>query len=231
MDINNEVKKQLEKQIRQSTSDFKAVESPHILFTEIFSELGKIDEQAAKQDFIEQLEHYCATDWTNPSEGVNPDEKIEALLFEYDDPFGGGSSAAYGIVGSGFRIKSVPYLCGSDYSFASGMDATCGIALKPLHPLFRINEEYEDVEFWDEEGYYELLSAFHNTTYLILHEAVSVFVKGEIFKEMNRTSIFKIVICEHGSDVQPIYFVYDNEEDILAEIEAQEESIDKKLQY
>jgi hypothetical protein len=232
MEINNEVKKQLEKQINQSIDDFKAIEFPHILFTEIFSELDKIDKEAARQDFIEQLEHYCSTDWTNPDEGMNPDEKLDALLFEYDDPCGGAFSAAYGIVGSGFKVKSVPYLCGSDYGFASGMDATYGVRLKPLSPLDKVHgKEYEGVEFWEEDGYFELLGAFVNTTCLILHEAVSVFVKGETFKKMNITKIFKIVICEHDSDVQPIYFVYENEADILAEIKAQGESIDKKLEY
>jgi hypothetical protein len=231
MDINNEIKKQLNKQLNKSIKRFKAFKHPHILFTEIFAELDKIDKEAAKKTIMDELEHNCINSWTNPEEGVNPNEQVEVFLFEYDDPCA-LNAAAYGIVGGkGFKIKSVPYYYGGNYDFVSGLDATYGINLTDiLSPLYKIDNfsvvNNEKVPFYEKKGYTELVNAFLNTAYLILHDALSEFVKGETFKKINRPPIFKILIGEHDCAAQPIYFVYDNEKDILAEIKAQGESID-----
>lgn len=227
MDINKEIRNYLTKRRESAINAFLKVNNPHPLLMEIFSELREIDEKAVQNTFTDELKKNCKEYWTAAEEGFNPEEKMQVLLFEYYYPHGINPEAwAYGIMGDGFRIAPIPYDFGNDYDFISNMYASNGVTLMTFSPLVKLGDEippqYKDHDFYQEEGYDDLVDAFVFTTYLIFHDAFIEFVNSEEFKLVSREKILHVLIGEHdvGSH-QPVYYVYDNIEEIKKAIKEQ----------
>lgn len=231
MDVNKEIKKYLTQRKKEAIEGFLKLESPHPLFTKIFSELKKINPKKIQQSFLYELKKNCKEYWTNIDEGFNPDEKVRVLLFEYDDYKRVDPEAfAYGIIGENFKIKTKPYDFGYDYDFVSSIESTYGITLSTLSPLAKIGDgipkEYKSVDFYEEEGYSSLRDSYLYTTYLILHDAIKDFTKSEEFRSLSREKILHFMIGEHDcSNEQPIYYDYENTKSIKKAIEEQGEPI------
>jgi hypothetical protein len=230
MNINEEIKSYLKQRADEAVNDFLKIDNPHPLFIEIFSELEQINRKNVQQGFVEELKRNCKEYWTNEEEGFNPEEKVQVLLFEYDDyTISDPEALAYGIMGKGFKIKSIPYEFGNDYEFVSSIEANYGITLTTFSPLAKLGDntppEYEDYDFYDEEGYIELKYAYVFSTYLILHEAIGEFVMSDEFKLLSTEKILHFMIGEHDcSNEQSIYYAYNNVKDINKAIKEQGES-------
>lgn len=197
----------------------------------MFSELKKMNQKEIQQSFVYELKKNCKEYWTNVDEGFNPNEKVRVLLFEYDDYKRVDPEAmAYGIVGENFKIKTKPYDFGYDYDFMSSIESNYGITLTTLSPLAKIGDdipkEYENVDFYEEEGYTPLRDSYLYTTYLILHDAIKDFTKSEEFRLLSREKILHFMIGEHDcSNEQPIYYDYKDTKSIKKAIEDQGEPI------
>lgn len=227
MDINKEIRNYLTKRREAAINTFLKVNNPHPLLMEIFSELREIDEKAVQNTFADELRKNCKEYWTAAEEGFNPEEKVQVLLFEYYYPHGTDPEAwAYGIMGNDFRISLIPYNYSSNDDFVSSIVSNYGVTLTTLSPLAKLGDDispqYKDYDFVQEDGYLDLFDAFIFTTYLIFHDAFIEFVNSEEFKLLSREKILHVLIGEHDAwPSQPIYYVYNNIEEIKKAIKEQ----------
>ena len=230
MNINQEIRQHLEKRKAESIADFLQIKNVHPLFVEIFSELKHINHEEVKKQFTDELITNCRDYWMSDEDGYDPNEKVKVLLFEYDNYRAKDAMAmAYGIVGEGFRIELMSYDFGYDYDFTSSMESNYGVTLTTLSPLAKLGDdipkEYEKVDFYGEKGFRDLNDAYLYTTYLILHDAISDFVKNESFQALSKEPILHIMIGEHDcGNEQPLWYFYENEDVLKKAIEEQGES-------
>jgi len=232
MNINKEILQNITQKKETALKSFSNSENVHDLLVEIFSQLSTIDNEKIKNNLLEELIENCINEWKVELEQVDLGEDLYAILFEYDHLFSEEVYApAYGIIGSGLKIKSIKYDI-DDYDFIEGFEALAGLTMHGVEPLSKLDdncpEKYKEIDFWefDETGY--LIDIYLFNFFLILHKTLSDFTDTQEFKKLYKGDTIQFLIGGHDDDVFPIYYVYNNERSFNNKIKNQEEPIDEQ---
>jgi predicted DNA-binding WGR domain protein len=211
---NDKISNYLNVQLESYRSKLKALTTIKPLFAEILKKLEQFDFENYKKSVEETIENNLIEWWTNPSKGINPNEVVSSILFEYDYYLTKDVEAhAYGIVSwENFRLHTKSFDMGYDYDFAEGFEASPGIKLNFFDNLEIFNDwdnlpdDVDGNELYYMEGYQELLKTYLFSGLTCLHEAFKTLDKKGIFKRIKTKKGFMFMIGEHDSgEVFPIY--------------------------
>lgn len=197
----------------------------------IYKTLNRFDFNAYKQKIEKEILENLKEWWTNPEKGINKDEELYAILFEYDYFFHKNVEAvAYGIGAyENYQIQTDKFDMGYDYDFTTAFYSSPGISLNFFDSLEALDhdnlpEKFKDTTINFDElkigelievdglndiedllGYQEIIELHKLQGMLAIHE---VLVKLDIEKEfesLNYKDNFMFLIDEHDSgEVYPL---------------------------
>ena len=179
------------------------------LLIELVNDLREQDLPALQAKNETELATNCSTYWTRA------DESLAGILFEYDNYLTENAEAVASLITFGdFRDWQVePYGFGTYCTFAQKAQAADGIILSTVNPLAKIRiteKQLTNVSYYDLPGYSQLINAYMLTSFLVLHNAISEFIKTDSYKSLKRQQPFSFVIREHDNgSTYPLYVVHE----------------------
>ena len=210
--INQKIITKLENEINAFYQELK----PHIkneqLLERILNEFNKFDFDRYKKQLAKEIKDNLENWWTNPEKGINPEEKLLMIFFEYDSTWWENREAlAYGVLKwDDFEIYREDFDMGYEYSFATEFYACPGLKLGYFN-CFSFLDDDSDLEEKDKEGKYFDLDGFYELKEYIsltgILEISRVFVKlkeENLFEKINKNSPFLFSIGEHDMGQNPI---------------------------
>jgi len=212
-------------------STIRAIPELDAYLKAIYKTLNRFDFNAYKQKIEKEILENLKEWWTNPDKGINKDEELYAILFEYDYFFQKNVKAvAYGIGAyENYQIQTDKFDMGYDYDFTTAFYSSPGISLNFFDSLEALDydnlpEKFKDTTIDFDElkigepievdglndiedllGYQEIIELHKLQGMLAIHE---VLVKLDIEKEfesLNYKDNFMFLIDEHDSgEVYPL---------------------------
>lgn len=211
---NDKISSYLKAQRDSYKGKLKAMTNLKPLFVEVLQKLDVFDFENYKKNTAHEIETHLTEWWTNPSKGINPDEVIYSILFEYDYYLAKNVQAhSYGIVSwEDFKLHTKSFDMGYSYDFAEGFEANPGISLNFFDNLEVFNgrdnlpDDIDEYELAYMEGYQELLKLYLFSGLVALNEVFKSLNEKGIFKKINTKKGFMFMIGEHDmGEVFPIY--------------------------
>lgn len=212
-DPNLKIGQYLKAQLSSYKAKFLALKATYPLFTEVYKALDIFDVNAYKAKVALEIETNLKEWWTNPNKGIDPNEVVYSILFEYDYYMRKDVTAeAYGlVVFEGFRSYTKSFNMGFDYDFTAGFYALPGITLDFFDELEKVgNDERIHVDLSIDSGYEEILKVYALNGFVMLQEVFAELGQKGIFKSINAKKGFMFMIGEHDmGEVYPIYTIVD----------------------
>lgn len=211
---NDKISNYLNAQLDSYKSKLKVSTTIKPLFVEMLEKLEQFDFEDYKKNVGQTIEINLIEWWTNPAKGINPEEIVSSILFEYDSYLAKDVEAsAYGIVSwENFKLHTKSFDMGCDYDFAEGFEASPGIKLNFFDNLEIFNnwdnlpDDIDGNDLYYMEGYQELLKTYLFSGLTCLHEVFKALSERGIFKKIKSKKGFMFMIGEHDmGEVFPIY--------------------------
>ena len=210
---NKLIEENLRAQKESFLQSFKQLKGVNSLFIELFEDLQKFDFSSFKKQLAEEIRINLNEWWVNTDKGIIKEEKLYAVLFEYDyDIFQSEIEAlSYGI-GSwdDFETHTEDFDMGFNYDFSTEFEAAPGLTLKYYNPLEKLAEEnlpddLKTQDLFDQDGYHELINSYTFSGLVAIHEVFVELEKSGELNKLNRLDGFMILIGEHDSgEVYPV---------------------------
>lgn len=201
------------------------------LLKDVLNQLYDFDFQNYKKNLENEILVNLKDWWINPDKGIIREEKLFAILFEYDYFFQKEVEAkAYGIgVWKNHQVQTDKFNMGSDYDFTSGFYACPGITLNFFDSLEAFDysnlpdkytsdnldysklkageiikaSDFNDIE--DQLGYKDLIELYKYMGMLAICEVLSKLNSEKAFEPLNSINNFMFIINEHDTgEVYPL---------------------------
>ncbi|UGS22586.1 hypothetical protein [Flavobacterium channae] len=188
---NKEIKEQLNIELDRAISEFKELNKTGNLISG-FENFLNFNFDSYKENLKKEIKTNLKSYWTNVDNGINQDEKLDAILFEHYIPDTIDLEAnAYGIID--WEEKNVEYVevdMGFGYDFAEEFEQIEGITLSFFDPYVASFEI-------DETG--ELSNCYRLKGMIAIHEVFYELHKENAFDCLNKKEDFYILVGEHDS--------------------------------
>jgi hypothetical protein len=188
---NENIKRQLLTELDKAITDFKESEPSQnlLLGLEKFLDydFGSYKERA-KNEIRANLKFY----WTNQGNGINPEQKLDAILLEYYAPDSLNLKAvAYGIIDwSKKDVDNIDIDMGYGYDFAEEFEQVEGLTLDFFNPYVNFNE-------YDEN--FQLAHCYRLKGTIAIHEAFNELNQTKELDCINKNDEFYFLLGEHDS--------------------------------
>jgi predicted DNA-binding WGR domain protein len=213
---NDKISSYLKAQLDSYKSKLKATTNLKPIFSEILKKLEEFDFENYKIDAENEIKTNLVEWWTNPLKGINPDEVVYSILFEYDYYLAKNVEAnSYGIVEwEDFKLHTKGFDMGFNYDFAEGFEANPGITLSFFNNLDlfssqdNLPKDIDIDELYYMEGYQELLKTYLFSGLVALNEVFKILNNKGVFNTIKSKKGFMFMIGEHDmGEVFPIYVI------------------------
>ena len=188
---NEEIKEQLNIELDRAILEFKELNKTGNL-TSGFESFLNFNFDSYKENLKSEIKTNLKSYWTNVDNGINPDEKLDAILFEHYIPDSIDlEENAYGIID--WEEKNVEYVevdMGFGYDFAEEFEQIEGITLSFFDP-------YVDSCEIDETE--ELSNCYRLKGMITIHEVFYELHQENTFDCLNKKEEFYILVGEHDS--------------------------------
>ncbi|MGL4631321.1 MAG: WGR domain-containing protein [Leadbetterella sp.] len=211
---NDKISSYLKAQLDSYKSKLKATANLKPLFSELFQKIEEFDFESYKKQAEKEIETNLVDWWTNPSKGINPEEMVYSILFEYDYYLAKNVEAhSYGIVSwEDFKLHTKSFDMGYSYDFSAGFEASPGITLnffdnlEIFHDWDNLPDDIDGNDLYYMEGYQELLKTYLFSGLVALNEVFKILNSKGIFKKIKSKKGFMFMIGEHDmGEVFPIF--------------------------
>lgn len=203
---NERIKSNLIHQKNECLKAYESIQERPELFDELCAALETFDFEGYKIKLENEIRQHLNDWWTNPEKGINKEEELYAVLFEYDYFFAKEvDAAAYGIgQWKDYQEQTEPFDMGYEYDFTTQFYAVPGITLNFFDPLERLDNPdlpsaYEDMEVSELEGFSELIQLYKISGILTIHEVFQKMDQQQEFEGLNYKDNFMFIIGEHDS--------------------------------
>ncbi|WP_298903460.1 hypothetical protein [uncultured Psychroserpens sp.] len=190
---NSDIKTQLKIELENAISEFKSSDID-VKLQIGYDKLMSFDFESYKVKLKEEIHRKLSSVWTNVENGINPEQKLDAILLEHYIPNQLNLEAyAYGIIEWEERdVNDVDVDMGCSYDFADGLEQDEGITLDFFNPYVEIiNDESIDD--------YKLAHCYRLKGFIAIHEVFYELYKQNTFNKINMNDEFYILVGEHDS--------------------------------
>lgn len=188
---NEEIKEQLNIELDRAILEFKELNKTGNL-TSGFESFLNFNFDSYKENLKSEIKTNLKSYWTNVDNGINPDEKLDAILFEHYIPDSIDLEAnAYGIID--WEEKNIEYVevdMGFGYDFAEEFEQIEGITLSFFDP-YVASCEIDETE--------ELSNCYRLKGMITIHEVFYELHQENTFDCLNKKEEFYILVGEHDS--------------------------------
>ncbi len=197
-EIGNQLKNELEIAISEYKSSDKFKETENV-----FNALMSYNFCRYKRNLKREISKKVKKNWINPKKGINPEEKLDAILFEYDFPQVKNQEAElYGIINWGKKItESIKVEMGYSYDFASGLEQVHGIKIHFFNPFVKNKlgkSYYENGMLITDDK--ELVKCFQLKGALSIHQVFLELNNENTFDIINKNKGFHFLFGEHDEE-------------------------------
>ncbi|MEP2280659.1 hypothetical protein [Maribacter sp.] len=199
---NEEIGIQLQTELDTAIAEYKS-SNKFELTEKVFNELMSFNfaryQRRLKRDVSKKIKRL----WINPKKGINPEQKLDAFLFEHDFPKTKNQEAElYGIVEwENKEIQSVVVDMGYSYDFADGLEQMSGIKTQFFNPFVKnkLGKEYYEnsILVTDDK---ELAKCFQLKGVLAIHEVFTELNRQGAFDLINKNDRFCFMLREHDEE-------------------------------
>jgi len=163
---NDNIKVQLISELEKAISEFHLSSNTEKLMPGL-NELMDYDFKTYKSNLKEEIEENLKSIWTNPENGINKEQKLDAILFEHYIPDTKDLEAfSYGIIDwEEKEINGVSVDMGWDFDFTDGLEQDKGVTLLYFNPYVantdaQALDDYELAECYKLKGLISIHEAF-----------------------------------------------------------------------
>ncbi len=199
---NEEIGNQLQSELETAISEYKSsnkFEQTEKVFNELLSYNFARYKRRLRREILKKVKRI----WTNPKKGINPEQILDAFLFEHDFPKAKNQEAElYGIVEWEEKdIKNAVVDMGYSYDFADGLEQVSGIKTPFFNPFVRnkLGKEYYEnsILVTDDK---ELAKCFQLKGVLAIHEVFTELNSQNAFDQINKNDGFCFLFGEHDEE-------------------------------
>ena len=196
---NNNIKIQLNIELEKAISEFKS--SPNNEKLQIgFDKLFSIDFESYKVQLKEEIKRKLSSVWINIENGINPEQKLDAILFEHFTPDQFNLEAlSYGIID--WQKKDLNHIdvdMGCDFDFADGLEQGDGITLDFFNSY---------LDYYETDEKCDLAHCYRLKGLIAIHESFSELHKEGIFDCLNKNEEFYFLVGEHDSFCYAVFSI------------------------
>ncbi|RXK58967.1 hypothetical protein ESA94_16415 [Lacibacter luteus] len=188
---NQDIKQQLLSELNKTITEFKEADPSqnHLLQLE---KLLEYDFESYKEIVKNEIRGNLKSYWTNHENGINPEQKLDAILFEHYVPDSVNLKAvAYGIIDwSKEAVDNIEIDMGHGYDFAEGFEQVEGLTLDFFNPY---------VNFYESDENLQLAHCYRLKGTIAIHEAFYELNQTNEFDCINKNDDFYFLLGEHDS--------------------------------
>jgi len=154
--------------------------------------------------------------WTNPKKGIKRDEKLFAILFEYDCTWWNNREAfSYGInEWENFEDFIDSFNMGYDYDFATEFYAAPGITVDYFNCFRALDDnsvpKYQEIyrdDDDDDDGFYKLVEFVKSVGLIKIQESFAKLFEEGLFETLNTRKDFLFIVGGHDGESIPIFSI------------------------
>ena len=188
---NNEIKQQLNLELEKAISQLKASDLNDSLRAGLKALLN-FNFNKYKENLKSEIKRNLRTIWTNHENGINRDQKLDAILFEYQVADSINLKAiGYGIIDWNEKeVDNVDVDMGYDYDFADGFEQVEGITLNFFDSYLDSLESDQD---------FRLADCYRLKGTIAVHEIFWELHQENEFEKINKNDEFYFLLGEHDS--------------------------------
>lgn len=193
---NKEIKEQLNIELDRAISEFKKLDKNENL-TLGFENLLNFNFDSYKESLKKEIKTKIKSYWTNIENGINPEEKLDAILFEHYVPDSINLEAnAYGIIDwEDKKVENIDVDMGFGYDFAEEFEQIEGITLNFFNPY---------VDSYEIDETCELAHCYRLKGIIAIHETFYELHQEKEFDCINKNDDFYFLVGEHDSFCYPV---------------------------
>jgi hypothetical protein len=188
---NHDIKRQLLFELEKAIKDFKEAH-PNQNLRSGLDKLLNYDFESYKERAKNEIRTNLKLYWTNHDNGINPEQKLDAILLEHYVPDSLNLKAmAYGIIDwNNGAVDNIDIDMGHGYDFADEFEQVEGLTLD-------FYNSYQ--EFYESDETCQLAHCFRVRGAIAVHEAFYELNKDNEFDRLNKTDEFYFLLGEHDS--------------------------------
>lgn len=188
---NTVIKEQLNTELDKAISDFEVGATNQNLVSG-FKKLLDFKFEAYKENLKSEVKTNLRLYWTNPENGLNPTQQLDAILFEHYIPDTINLKAvAYGIID--WKDKEVDHVdvdMGYEIDFATNFEQIEGITLDFFNPY---------LDSFDHDENSDLAHCYRLKGLIAIHEVFYELYQENEFDGINKNDEFYLLVGEHDS--------------------------------
>lgn len=212
---NEKIKTQLREDQKLHFKNFHAIPDKNLVFTNIFKKFADFDFANYKAKLAAEIKENLKEWWTNTEKGIIKEYPIQVLLFEYDGTWWKNKEAlAYGIwKWDKYDSKEADPELGYNYEFTSEFEAMPGISLTYfdcfgiLDEDEKLKKKYGVEDYWDMDGYDELIGYAEATGNLAIHEVLADLHSENVFSALNLEDKCFVFFGEHDMGETTLFVI------------------------
>ena len=193
---NKDIKQQLNNEFNKAISVFKESNVNPTLNIGL-EKLLDFNFDSFKENLKEEIKTNLKSYWTNPENGINSEQKLDALLFEHYTPDSINLEAiGYGIINWEEKDdENIDIDMGWDFDFAEGLEQVKGLTLNFFNPY---------IESWELDENCVLAHCYRLKGIISIHEAFYELYQKNEFDCINKNEEFYFLVGEHDSFCFPV---------------------------
>ena len=185
------------------------------LLRHIFTEFSLFNFKEYQENLETEIRRNLEEWWVNPEKGIVKDEKLYAILFEFDTTWWGSREAmSYGInKWEDFSVVEEEFEMGNDYDFATEFYAAPGLTLNFYEPFefldddSNLKKKHKKGRYLDLDGFEELAEYVKYAGYLKIQETFRKLHQEKLFKDISMKDEFMFIIEEHDMGATPLLVI------------------------
>lgn len=199
---NEKIENQLIRELEISISEYKSsdkFEQTKNVFNKLMSYNFSRYKRKLKKEVLKNIKRV----WTNPKYGIDPDQKLDAILFEHSFPQVKNEEAElYGIIDwKEKNIENVKVDMGYSYDFADGLEQIRGIKISFFNKFVKhkLGKSYYENRILITEDK-ELAKCFQLKGVLAIRQAFTELYHEHAFDNINKNNEFHFLFGEHDEE-------------------------------
>lgn len=181
----------------------------------IFKEFSTFNLETYQDNLETEIKENLLEWWLNPEKGIVKEEKLYAILFEFDTTWWNDRDASsYGIhEWDDFKLYEADFEMGYHYDFASEFYAMPGLTLN-FYDCFgfldddaNLKKKHKKGKYLDIDGFEKLAEYVKYAGYVKVQETFHKLHQEKVFKKINKMDKFMFIIGEHDIETNPLLII------------------------